>query len=106
MDHQNKKIYQRAILQTKIWKYLAWSLPLLWLATEFLLYVLDLEQFASKFVIAGGIFFFTVSFIWWWWAVDTIRLFAEAMQRTSKNFVDIKTELRKVREDIKDEIQK
>ena len=100
MNKQNKKIYERAIFQSKLWKYFAWSLPLIWLATEFLLYILGLEQFANKLIIAGGLFFFVVSVIWWWWAVDTIRLFAEAMQRTSRNFNDIKSELRKVREDL------
>ena len=100
MNKENKKIYERAIFQTKLWKYFAWSLPLIWLATEFLLYMLGLEQLANKLIIAGGLFFFIVSVIWWWWAVDTIRLFAEAMQRTTQNFSDIKQELRKVREDI------
>lgn len=100
MNKENKKIYERAIFQSKIWKYFAWSVPIIWLATEFLLYTLGMDNFASQLVIAGGLFFFVISVIWWWWAVDTIRLFAEAMQRTSMNFDDIKKELRKVREDI------
>lgn len=100
MSNDNNKIYDRAIFQTRLWKYFAWSLPLIWLAAEFLLYMLGLDHLANKLIIAGGIFLFVVSVIWWWWAVDTIRLFAEAMQRTSNNFTEIKTELRKVREDI------
>ena len=100
MSNENQKIYERAIFQTKIWKYFAWSAPTIWLATEFLLYMLGYELLSNKLIVLGGAFFFVVSIIWWWWAVDTIRLFAEAMQRTSNNFIDIKTELRKVREDI------
>lgn len=100
MDNENKKIYQRALFQSALWKYFAWSLPLIWLAAEFLLYSLGMDQFANKLIIAGGVVLFSISVIWWWWAVDTIRLFAEAMQRTSDNFNDIKKELRKVREDI------
>lgn len=100
MNKENKKIYERAIFQSKLWKYFAWSLPLIWLATEFLLYALDMDQLANKLIIFGGIFFFVISVVWWWWAVDTIRLFAEAMQRTTNNFNDIKRELRKVRQDI------
>lgn len=100
MNKENKKIYERAIFQSKLWKYFAWSLPIIWLAAEFLLYMLGLDQIANKLIIAGGLLFFVVSVIWWWWAVDTIRLFAEAMQRTSNNFNDIKRELRRVREDL------
>lgn len=100
MNKENKKIYERAIFQSKIWKYFAWSMPLIWLASEFLLYALGMDQLANKLIIIGGLFFFIISVIWWWWAVDTIRLFAEAMQRTSNNFQEIKRELRKVREDI------
>ena len=100
MNKENKKIYERAIFQSKIWKYFAWSVPIIWLAAEFLLYTLGMDNIANQLVIAGGLFFFVISVIWWWWAVDTIRLFAEAMQRTSMNFDDIKKELRKVREDI------
>lgn len=101
LKNSNDKIYARAIFQSKLWKYFAWSMPILWLATEFLFYILGWEQLANKLIIIGGVFFFVVSVIWWWWAVDTIRLFAEAMQRTSDNFLDIKRELRKVRDDIK-----
>jgi len=100
MNKENKKIYERAIFQTKIWKYFAWSVPIVWLATEFLLSLLGFETYANKLIIFGGVFFFVISVLWWWWAVDTIRLFAEAMQRTSQNFTDIKRELRKVREDL------
>jgi hypothetical protein len=100
MNKENKRIYERAIFQTKLWKYVAWSLPLIWLASEFLLYMLGMQQIANKFLLAGGMFFFIISVVWWWWAVDTIRLFAEAMQRTTDNFVDIKKELRKVRQDL------
>jgi type VI protein secretion system component VasK len=100
MNKENKKIYERAIFQTKIWKYFAWSVPIVWLATEFLLSLFGFETYANKLIIFGGVFFFVISVLWWWWAVDTIRLFAEAMQRTSQNFTDIKRELRKVREDL------
>lgn len=100
MNKENKKIYERAIFQSKIWKYFAWSVPLIWLAAEFLLYALGMDQLANKLIIIGGLFFFIISVIWWWWAVDTIRLFAEAMQRTSNNFQEIKRELRKVRDDL------
>lgn len=100
MNKENKKIYERAIFQSKLWRYFAWSVPIIWLAVEFLIYALGFEQLANKFILAGGIFFFVISVLWWWWAVDTIRLFAEAMQRTANNFSDIKRELRKVRDDI------
>ena len=100
MNKENKKIYEKAIFQSKLWKYLAWSLPLIWLSVEFLLYSLGMDQFADKLIIAGGVVLFTVSVIWWWWAVDTIRLFAEAMQRTTENFAEVKRELRKVRDDL------
>lgn len=100
MNNENNKIYQRAIFQSALWKYLAWSFPIIWLSVEFLLYMLGFESLTNKFLVIGGIVFFIISVLWWWWAVDTIRLFAEAMQRTSDNFNDIKKELRKVREDI------
>ena len=100
MNEENRKIYERATFQSKIWKYFAWSLPMIWLVAEFLLYMFGFENIANKLLIFGGIFFFAISIIWWWWAVDTIRLFAEAMQRTSNNFNGIKQELRKVRENL------
>ena len=98
---ENQKIYRRAIKQSKAWQYLAWSLPMIWLAVEFLTLFFGFEETAHKFLLGGGILFFIISILWWWWAVDTIRLFAEAMQRTSTNFDDIKKELRAVRKDIK-----
>jgi len=98
--YNNDKLYKKAIRQSNYWKYFAWSVPLIWLALEFLLYVLGHEQLTNKLIIAGGIFFFVVSVVWWWWAVDTIRLFAEAMSRTTDNFKEIKQELRNVRDDL------
>ena len=73
---------------------------MIWLAVEFLTLFFGFEETAHKFLLGGGILFFIISVIWWWWAVDTIRLFAEAMQRTTENFSEIKRELRKVRDDL------
>lgn len=98
--YNNNKLYKKAERQASWWKYLAWSLPIIWLSAEFLLHVLGFETLEKKLLVAGGVFFFVVSVLWWWWAVDTIRLFTKAMQRTTDNFNDIKQELRKVREDI------
>lgn len=98
--YNNNKLYKKAEKQATVWKYLAWSLPIIWLAAEFLLNVFGFQSLENRMLVAGGIFFFVVSVIWWWWAVDTIRLFAKSMQRTTDNFNEIKDELRKVREDI------
>ena len=98
--YNNNKLYRRAVKQSNLWKYLAWSLPLIWLALEFLSHVFGVEHWHDKLLIGGGVVFFAISVLWWWWAVDTIKLFAEAMQRTTSNFTEIKQELRKVREDI------
>ena len=98
--YSNDKLYRKAVRQSKIWKYVAWSLPLLWLGFEFLIYIFGAEHWHDKLLVGGGITFFAISVLWWWWAVDTIKLFAEAMQRTTSNFSEIKQELRKVRDDL------
>lgn len=98
--YNNNKLYEKAIKQSKTWKYFAWSAPIIWLAVEFLFRIFDLDVLHDKLIIAGGVFFFVISVIWWWWAVDTIRLFAESMRRTTDNFNEIKQELRHVRDDL------
>jgi len=92
---------RKVIKQANWWKYLAWSLPLIYLAGLFLLEIFGFKNIVSEVVVIGGIFFFCIAVIWWWWAIQNIITVLSSMQVTNKKLLDVIKELKFIRKDLK-----
>jgi Tfp pilus assembly protein PilO len=83
------------------WKYAAGTVPFVSLAAIVLLDLLGWADLHNKvlFVILVG--FFTSGVIWWWWAIDTIADLTRLLIKTEKDFNELKTEIKSIKQEVK-----
>lgn len=98
--NKSEELAQKIIIGQRLWKYAGFSLPVIFCGILFIVNIIGFETYLRQILSLGGIFFLTVTVLWWWWAVDVIGQFAKMNKQTLENFKEIKTELRKFREDL------
>jgi len=89
------------LLQVKLWKYFAWSFPLIFLAAQYLLHVFGFDDIMGQLIVIGGEIFFTVSVIWWWWAVHNIANMIQSLNNANKNLEKVADQIGLIRKDLK-----
>lgn len=92
---------KKLIRQANLWKYFAWSFPILYLAGLYLLELFGFDNYISKAIVIGGEIFFVVAVIWWWWAIHNIVAIMKTFQHTDKKLSDLLDDLKQIRKNIK-----
>lgn len=92
---------EKLFKQSQWWKYAAGTIPIVCLA---ILAIIDLADWSYEhnqllgFILLG---FFTVSILWWWWVIDKITQLVKLLMETEKQFAELKTELIKIKQEVK-----
>lgn len=92
-----KKLFK----QSQWWKYAAGTVPIVCLV---ILAIIDLANWSHEHNQLLGFLllcFFTVGILWWWWAVDKIVYLAKLLIKTEQQFAELKTELIKIKQEVK-----
>ena len=98
---------KNTITQSQWWKYAARTVPFVSLAAIVLLDLIGWADLHNKVLFMILIGFFTSGVIWWW-AIDTIADLTRLLIKTEKDFKELKTEIKSIKEDVKslDELSK
>jgi hypothetical protein len=97
-------MYKSIFKQAKWWRYAAWTLPFVALATLIGFEYFSLNNLYDIAVITTIVVFFSVSVFWWWWAIDAIKKMFVLMQITESNFNDVKKALQETKEILRNDM--
>jgi hypothetical protein len=95
------KLLTGTLGQIKFWAILAGTIPMSVLGTLWIAYALDLIGLYHNALVVGGSVFFFVAVFWWWWSIYKITELVVLLEKSSNTFVEVKTEIKQIREDIK-----
>jgi hypothetical protein len=85
--------------QAKIWNRLAFIIPMVFISGSAGLYYLNLIGERNIFLVVL-IGWSIIAISWWFWTMITITFLARMMIKSNKDLIDIKDEVKKVREEI------
>lgn len=102
MKYNLKRQTQKATEEASAWAYAAWTLPFIALAALVFEYFIGWTDAYNKTIIITAVAFFSISVFWWWWALRKFVVVISAMRDTDESLSDIKRELQKTREAIRD----
>ena len=95
------KLLTGTLGQLKFWAILAGTIPMTTLGTLWLAYALGWTDLYHKSLVVGGSIFFFVAVFWWWWSIYKITELVVLLEKSSNTFVEVKTEIKQIKEDIK-----
>jgi hypothetical protein len=84
-----------------IWDWISRVLPLTTLAIISICYFLDYRSWLDIVIQVSSIGFLIVSFVWWYWALFKIAKTIRYLRQSQKNFYDLLTEFRDLKNSIK-----
>ena len=96
------KATKKAAKEAKYWAYAAWTLPFVALSLVVFEHFIGSESLLQKTMIGISVTFFAFSVYWWWWALNRVVEIIAAMKRNDEHFYDVKHELRKTRQLIRE----
>lgn len=88
--------------EASTWAYAGWTLPFIALSALVFEYLIGWTDAYHKTLVIVAVTFFSISVFWWWWALRKFVIIIDAMRETDDNLADIKRELQKTREAIRD----
>jgi hypothetical protein len=86
-------------IQAKIWSKLAFIIPVIFVGGSGALYHLNLIGEHNIFLVVL-IAWSVIAVSWWFWTMITIMFLVKIMIKNSNDLVDVKTEVKKVRDEI------
>jgi uncharacterized membrane protein YfbV (UPF0208 family) len=92
----------KAAKEVKYWAYAAWTLPFVALSAIVFEQLIGWEHIHQKLIVVIAVTFFSISVFWWWWALHKFVALLDAFRLTEERFVEVKDELRKAQEILKD----
>jgi hypothetical protein len=93
---------KKAAKEAKYWAYAAWTAPFVALAALTIQHYIGLDSWLHATVLGITCTFFAFSVYWWWWALNRVVEILAAMKRNDEHFYDVKHELRKTRQLIRE----
>jgi len=88
--------------EARRWKYAAWTLPFIALVILLFVNMIGWDTLYQKLIIVVVVAFFSVSIFWWWWALDRICHVIQQLHNTEKRLTEVKSEIVKTRDSLKD----
>ena len=76
-------------------------LPVFAIIGASILYLVDINTYLELFFMCIALMFLAISITWWWWVMYTIRDIHKNINTSVEQFENIRTEIIKLREDIK-----
>lgn len=93
---------KKAAREAKWWAYAAWTLPFTALALIIFGHYVDSDNAYATIILLITTVFFSISVFWWWWALNKFVVLLKSFKRAEEHFEEIKDELKKTRETIRD----
>lgn len=95
----DKNFTQQTEKEVTAWQILGWTAPFVALFGA-VICVLTYEHLLLWYIGLVITIFLSVCVAWWWWAIAKIVRIVRLLADTTKNFDDVKEELRKLKQDV------
>lgn len=92
---------EKTIKQLKVWAVIGVILPIVFLASLFLISLFGFEEAYQRALVIGATIMFTTATIWWWWVLSTIFDITKLLSRTNDRFDVVREDLTEIKKEIK-----